>query len=112
PAAEMRDRHPAFRKLGRNLSQPARDVLVGKAMKSVAPHSFRVEVLGDRKAIGNLRMASVECRIEAGDLQYVRLSRQDRADWTEGIWLVKRRQWCRPSVATEAHIVDDPRFAI
>ncbi len=60
--------------VGRDLAQASRDVLIGEAVKSVAPHAFYIELLRDRKAIGDVRMASVESSIEAGNLQQVRLS--------------------------------------
>ena len=55
-------------------------------MESVAAHALRIELLGNRKAIGDLRMASVEGSIEAGNLQQVRLSLQRSRGLGQGYW--------------------------
>ena len=82
--------------LGRDLAEPSRDVLVGEAVKSVAAHALRIELFGNRKAVGDLGMAPVEGRIEAGDLQQVRLPLQDRADRPEVVGLVKGSERTQP----------------
>ena len=64
----MRNNDAALGNFGRDLAEPPRDVLVGKAVKSVAAHPLRIERLGDRKAVSHLGMASMKSGVEAGDL--------------------------------------------
>ena len=91
-AAEMGNHDPAFGNFGRDLAEPPRDVLVGKAVKSIATNPLRIERLGDRKAVGDLRMASMESGVEAGNLQQARLPLQDRPDRGKVIGLVQRSE--------------------
>ncbi len=85
----MRNHDPALGNFGRDLAEPSSDVLVGEAVKSVAANALRVERFGNRKAVGDLRMAAMEGGVEAGDLQQLRLPLQDRADWRQVVGLVQ-----------------------
>ena len=67
-ATEMRNNDAALGNFGRDLAEPPRDVLVGKAVKSVAAHPLLIEGLGDRIAVGHLGMASMKSGVEAGNL--------------------------------------------
>ena len=97
---------------GRDLAQASGDVLVGEAVESVATHPLGIERLGNRKAIGDLRMASVEGRIEAGNLQQVRLPLQDRADWAKIVGLVQRSERNEAFEPIDDRIADDGRLAV
>ena len=60
-------------------------------MKSVAAHPFIIERLWDGKSIGDFRVIAVEGGIETGNLQKVRLSFQNRPNWSD---IVRLMQWC------------------
>ena len=81
-------------------------------MEPVAAHALDVELLGDRKAIGNVGMASVEGRIEAGNLQEVGLSLEYRADRRQVIGLVEGGERDEPLEPLEHSPADDGRLAI
>ena len=81
-------------------------------MKSVAANPLRIERLGDCKAVGDLRMASMESGVEAGNLKHARLPLQDRTDWGKVIGLVQRSKRYEAFEPIEDHIADDGRFAI
>jgi hypothetical protein len=83
---------PSLGHLRREFAEALADVLVGQAMEAVAAHAFLVQPLRDREAIGYLRMAPMEGRIEAGHLKQVWLPLQDCADRGQVVGLMQGRQ--------------------
>ena len=53
----------------RDLRQALGDILVGKAVETVASDTFGMQLMRDRVVIGERIMIAVECGIEAGDLR-------------------------------------------
>ena len=88
----MRNNDLAICDLGRDLAEPSGDVLVRETMKSVTAYPLEIKLLRDRIVIGQVRVASVECSIEAGDLQEMRLPLQYRANRSKIIRLVERSE--------------------
>ena len=79
-------------------------------MKPIATHPFGIEALRDRKPVSNFGMPSMEGRVEAGNLQQVRLAFGDRADWGKVVGLM---QWSKRNKVFEPvddRIVDDGWF--
>ena len=68
----MRYDHASLCDVRRNFVQAGRDVFIRKPVKSVPPDAFAIEVFGDCIMIGNGTVRTMECRIEAGDLELVR----------------------------------------
>src|SRR5262245_65845694 len=88
----MGDDNPPLGSLRCDLSQSCADELVGQAMKAVAAYALIVEALRDGKAIGDLGVAPMEGRIEAGDLKHARLPLQDCLDRRQVVRLMQRRK--------------------
>ena len=61
-------------------------------MKAVAAHSLRIELLGDGVVVRKSAMATMERRVEAGDLRQVRTSSEKQSDRRQIVRLVQRRQ--------------------
>ena len=63
---------PSIGNVGRDLGQALGDVFVGKAVETVAPDAFSMELVRDRVVIGERIMIAMERGIEAGDLRQFR----------------------------------------
>jgi hypothetical protein len=90
-ATQMSDNNAPRHGLG-DLRQAGRDVFIREAMKAVAAHSFRVQVLRDGKMVCNRRMTAVEGGIEAGNLGELWKKRANGANRREIVWLVQGRK--------------------
>ena len=88
----MRNDDPSACDGRRNFRQAARDVFVGKAVKSVAPHAFRVEALGNRVMVGQRIMGAMKRGIEARDLGNPGHAVKKRADRRKVVRLMQRRE--------------------
>src|SRR4051812_34923100 len=88
----MRDDHPALPNARNDLRQPAGDILIGKTVETVAANAFVIEALRYRVAICRCAVATMERRIEAGDLRQVREARADGADRRQIVRLVQGRE--------------------
>src|SRR5262245_28620475 len=98
-AAEMSDDDSPRSDFGRYLGKSSRDVFVREAMEAIAANSLRVELLGERIAVGNFRMVSMKGRVETGDLQQLVLPSSDGTDRCQIVRLVergKRRKFLEP----------------
>ena len=78
--------------VGRDLAQTMRYVFVRQAVESVPADAFCVETLRNSEMIGHSTMATMECRVEAGNLWHFRTPREKRTDRSKVIRLVERRQ--------------------
>ena len=68
------------------------DVLVGEAVKAIAPHAFVVIGARQRESVGDERMAAMESGVEAGDLRRPRKRLHRRFDPREVVRLVEGRE--------------------
>src|SRR5262245_44437453 len=76
--------------LGCHVGQHGGDVLVGKAMKSVALHTCSTKFARERHDLGNGRLAAMKARVEAGDLRYGGKPLGNGFNGGEVVWLMKR----------------------
>src|SRR5205807_1194541 len=58
----------------------------------VTPHPLLIETLGDSEMIGNRAVTTMEGRIEARYLRHIRPAFQQRADRSEVVRLMQRRE--------------------
>ena len=78
--------------LGKGFGEMGGNVLIGEPVEPVAAHALRIERLGNGIAIGDLGVPAMKGRIEAGNLQQMRLARGDQANEPEVMGLVQRRE--------------------
>lgn len=88
----MRDHGALLRQFGRELREPACNIFERETVEAVAPQSFRLELMGYRKAARRRSERMVEGGIEAGDLDELRTKRPDGADRRQAAGLVQRRK--------------------
>ncbi len=88
----MGDDHSAARNFRCDLRQALSNVLVGKAVKSVAPDAIVMELVRDRVVVRDLVVVAVKGRIEAGDLRQSRKIGQQRPDRRQIVGLMQRCQ--------------------
>ena len=90
--AEVRDYHPALCNLRRDLAQTLRNILVGKAVKTITAYAFLIKTLRKRVVIRQGAMAAMKRRVEACNLRQLRTAGEKCADRGEIVRLVQRRQ--------------------
>ena len=78
-------------------------------MEAVATHPLREERLGDRIAVGDLRMAPMKGRIETGNLKQARLTVENDADRGEVVGLVQGCQRSKQLELAQDRSTDDRR---
>ena len=74
------------------LRQHAGDVLVGQAMKAVAPHAALGDRGRQREGLRHLGLRAMERGVEAGHLRQLRAQLRDDLDRLEVVRLMQRRQ--------------------
>ena len=67
-AAKMRDDHSSSGDFRSQQGQTVGDIFVRQAMKPVTADAFSVELIGKSVAIGDVGVAAMESRVEAGHL--------------------------------------------
>ena len=76
----MGDHGAALGKIGSDAREPVGNVLVGQAVEAVTAHALVIKRLGEGVTVGHVGVTAVKARIEASDLEELRLSRPHRAD--------------------------------
>src|SRR5262245_15993324 len=80
-------------------------------METVASHAFRIELLRNGEAVGNLRMASMKSRVETCHLWQPRVSLHDGLDGGEVVELMQGSQRRQPLEAPQHAIRHQGRMA-
>ena len=88
----MRHDNAAIGDFGRVLRQYRGDVLVGKAMKAVAPNALLIIRVGQREGLLDLRRSAVKGGIEVRYLRQFGLERHRHLDRREIVRLVQWRE--------------------
>ncbi len=100
------------RDTGRDFGQPLGNVFVGQAMEAVSPHAVLVEGPWQGVAIRMRGVATMEGRVETGDLRNIRIDVHGEADRREVVRLVQRRKFLEGRKLVEDVVVDQDRFRI
>ena len=75
-------------------------------MKSVTPNPFRIELGRYREMVCHVAMASVEGRIETGDLWQLRKALHQTTDRRQIVGLMQRREWNKAREVCEHFGID------
>src|SRR5262245_45771878 len=94
----MRNNDAAVCDIGSYLAESPSDVFVRKAVEAVPADTLVVERFGNGVAVGNLRMAAMKCRVEAGNLKHMRLVLHYCLD---GCQIVRLMYGCKGNEALE-----------
>jgi hypothetical protein len=94
------------------LTETARNIFVGQAVKSVTPHPFVVKPLRKRIVISQRTVATVKCGVETGDLRKIWKSVEKHADWCQIVRLMQRRKRDILLQPRENVCVDDHGLAV
>ena len=88
----MGNDHAALCSLGRDLTQTIGDVLIGKTVEAIAPHTLLVEFFGYREMIRQGAVVAVERGVETRNLWKLGTASKERADRRKIIRLMQRRE--------------------
>ena len=81
-------------------------------MKSISPHALAIEMFGDGIVVGDRIVSAMERRIEAGDLNQVRTTGEERSNRREVVGLMQRRKDTVLFQARQHFAVDDNRAVV
>src|SRR5208283_3753744 len=88
----MREDDSSGRDLRRKLLQARHEILVRETVKSVAANALVGEPAWQGERLGEIGLASMERRVEAGDLWKLRRSLHDRAHGRDIVRLMQGRE--------------------